>query len=78
MPVTHAVANVISSVVFGHRFSIDDKNFHRLIESTDTITAFLNSVSFFVRKILVTLITKINTNASGIAGVSTRTVLPDA
>ncbi|KFR06065.1 Cytochrome P450 2J6, partial [Opisthocomus hoazin] len=48
MPVTHAVANVISSVVFGHRFSIDDKNFHRLIESTDTITAFLNSVSFFV------------------------------
>ncbi|XP_032553464.1 cytochrome P450 2J6-like isoform X1 [Chiroxiphia lanceolata] len=48
MPVVHAVANVICSVIFGHRFSRDDENFHRLIESIDTITAFGNSITFFV------------------------------
>ncbi|NXK12891.1 CP2J6 protein, partial [Herpetotheres cachinnans] len=48
MPVVHTVSNVICSVIFGHRFSKDDENFHRLIESIDTITAFVNSVSFFV------------------------------
>ncbi|XP_071608580.1 cytochrome P450 2J6-like isoform X4 [Heliangelus exortis] len=48
MPVVHTVSNVICSVIFGHRFSKDDENFHRLIESIDTITAFGNSVLFFV------------------------------
>ncbi|XP_075013331.1 cytochrome P450 2J6-like [Calonectris borealis] len=48
MPVVHTVSNVICSVIFGHRFSTDDENFHRLIESIDTITAFVNSISFFV------------------------------
>ncbi|NXG08751.1 CP2J6 protein, partial [Sakesphorus luctuosus] len=51
MPVIHTVANVICSVIFGHRFSRDDKNFHRLIESIDTITAFTNSISFFVYEV---------------------------
>lgn len=51
MPVVHTVSNVIFSMILGHRFSRDDENFHRLIESFDTIAAFLNSISFFVRKI---------------------------
>ncbi|KFQ89823.1 Cytochrome P450 2J6, partial [Phoenicopterus ruber ruber] len=50
MPVVHTVSNVICSVIFGHRFSKDDENFHRLIESIDTITAFGNSIAFFVHE----------------------------
>ncbi|NXY90421.1 CP2J1 protein, partial [Alcedo cyanopectus] len=48
LPVVHTVSNVISSVILGHRFSKDDENFHRLIESFDIITAFGNSISFFI------------------------------
>ncbi|NXY22985.1 CP2J6 protein, partial [Atrichornis clamosus] len=51
MPVVHTVSNVICSVIFGHRFSRDDENFHRLIESIDTVTAFVNSISFFIHEI---------------------------
>ncbi|XP_010146979.1 PREDICTED: cytochrome P450 2J6-like [Eurypyga helias] len=51
MPVVQAVSNVICSVIFGHRLSNDDENFHRLIESIDTITAFANSFSFFVHEL---------------------------
>ncbi|NWU76748.1 CP2J2 protein, partial [Onychorhynchus coronatus] len=51
LPVVHAVANVICSVIFGHRFSTDDENFHRLIESIGSITAFANSISFFVYEV---------------------------
>ncbi|NXP21156.1 CP2J2 protein, partial [Scytalopus superciliaris] len=47
-PVVHTVANVICSVIFGHRFSTDDENLHRLIESIDSITAFTNSIPFYV------------------------------
>ncbi|KFQ29508.1 Cytochrome P450 2J6, partial [Merops nubicus] len=48
VPVVCAVSNVISSVIFGHCFSEDDEKFHCLIESFDTIAAFMNSKSFFV------------------------------
>ncbi|NXI56651.1 CP2J6 protein, partial [Chloroceryle aenea] len=48
MPVVHTVSNVISSVILGHRFSKDDENFHRMIESFDCIAAFGNSISFFI------------------------------
>ncbi|NXY35077.1 CP2J2 protein, partial [Pomatorhinus ruficollis] len=48
MPVVHTVSNVIFSMILGHRFSRDDENFHRLIESFDTMAAFLNSISFFL------------------------------
>ncbi|NXO27415.1 CP2J6 protein, partial [Cisticola juncidis] len=48
MPVVLTVSNVICSMIFGHCFSRDDENFHRLIESFDTIAAFMNSSSFFI------------------------------
>ncbi|NXL72799.1 CP2J2 protein, partial [Leptocoma aspasia] len=47
-PIVHTVTNVIYSMMFGHRFSRDDETFHRLIESFDTLAAFLNSISFFI------------------------------
>ncbi|NWV21520.1 CP2J6 protein, partial [Origma solitaria] len=48
MPVVHTVSSAICSVIFGHRFSRDDEKFHRMIESLDTVAAFLNSISFFI------------------------------
>lgn len=53
MPVVHTVSNVICSLIFGHRFSRDDENFHHLIESIDTITTFGNSIYFFERKMIL-------------------------
>ncbi|XP_078521713.1 cytochrome P450 2J2-like [Lissotriton helveticus] len=37
------VANVISSLAFGHRFDINDSSFHHLIEDSNYITYFLGS-----------------------------------
>ncbi|XP_068261756.1 cytochrome P450 2J6-like [Nyctibius grandis] len=51
MPVVHTVANVICSVILGHRFSKDDENFHRLVESFDVIIAFGNSIYFYVHEL---------------------------
>ncbi|XP_042676644.1 cytochrome P450 2J6-like [Centrocercus urophasianus] len=48
VPVTHAVSNVISALILGHRFSIEDKRFLRLVEAVDDISAFTNSISFYV------------------------------
>ncbi|KGL82604.1 Cytochrome P450 2J6, partial [Tinamus guttatus] len=48
VPLVHVVCNVICAMVFGHRFSIEDENFHHLVEATDDIAAFANSISFFV------------------------------
>ncbi|XP_064020933.1 cytochrome P450 2J6-like [Pogoniulus pusillus] len=48
MPLVRTVSNVISSVIFGHRFSEDDENLHRLIDSIDIVGAFGNSIIFFV------------------------------
>lgn len=52
MPLVRTVSNVISSVIFGHRFSEDDENLHHLIDSIDVVGAFGNSIIFFVRKFI--------------------------
>ncbi|NWV13741.1 CP2J6 protein, partial [Ptilonorhynchus violaceus] len=46
--VVHTISNVIYSVIFGHRLSRDDENFHRLIESVNNIAGFLNSSSCYI------------------------------
>ncbi|KAJ1087382.1 hypothetical protein NDU88_000558 [Pleurodeles waltl] len=37
----HCVSNVISAVVFGHRFSREDKEFHELVEANNFLLSFL-------------------------------------
>lgn len=49
MPIINAVSNVICSLILGHRFSLEDENFRRLIETIDDISAFMNSSWFYVR-----------------------------
>ncbi|XP_067417145.1 cytochrome P450 2J2-like, partial [Emydura macquarii macquarii] len=44
-PIVHSVSNVIAAVVFGHRFTIENKNFHQVIENNDYIVKFGSSVS---------------------------------
>uniref|UniRef100_A0A8D0H969 Cytochrome P450 family 2 subfamily AB member 18 n=1 Tax=Sphenodon punctatus TaxID=8508 RepID=A0A8D0H969_SPHPU len=39
-PIVHSVSNVISAVVFGHRFSSEDETFHQLIENNDYVAKF--------------------------------------
>ncbi|XP_015277316.1 PREDICTED: cytochrome P450 2J6-like, partial [Gekko japonicus] len=41
---TLAVSNVICAVVFGHRFSNDDKTFHHLLEAMECIFKFAGSI----------------------------------
>ncbi|XP_065413687.1 cytochrome P450 2J6-like [Chrysemys picta bellii] len=43
-PIVHSVSNVIAAVVFGHRFSIEDKNFHQLIENNDYMVQHGSSI----------------------------------
>ncbi|KAJ1087370.1 hypothetical protein NDU88_000546 [Pleurodeles waltl] len=38
--VTYSVTNVIAAMLFGHRFSSDDKDLHQLIEATDYLIKF--------------------------------------
>ncbi|XP_040468406.1 cytochrome P450 2J4-like isoform X2 [Falco naumanni] len=50
-PIVHAVSNVICAVVFGHRFSLEDKTFPQLIEACDCIVAFGNSYFYYMYEI---------------------------
>lgn len=66
VPVTHAVSNVICALILGHRFSIEDKKFLRLVEAVDDISAFTNSISFYVRIMIFYIIVYTdNVKASG-------------
>ncbi|KGL82603.1 Cytochrome P450 2J6, partial [Tinamus guttatus] len=50
-PIVHAVSNVICAVVFGHRFSLEDKTFCELIEAYNYIVAFGNSYLYVLCEI---------------------------
>ncbi|XP_053316085.1 cytochrome P450 2J5-like [Spea bombifrons] len=41
--IINAVNSVISSVIFGHNFSLDDQTFHHLTESSDSVSNFYGS-----------------------------------
>ncbi|KAL8188144.1 UNVERIFIED_CONTAM: hypothetical protein K2H54_062140 [Gekko kuhli] len=45
MPIRNAVSNVICAVGFGHRFSMEDKDFLSLMESVEVILGFVASKS---------------------------------
>ncbi|NXF02049.1 CP2J6 protein, partial [Smithornis capensis] len=51
-PIVHAVSNVICAVVFGHRFSLGDETFRKLMEAYDHIVAFGNSHIYYLCEIL--------------------------
>ncbi|XP_044278272.1 cytochrome P450 2J6-like [Varanus komodoensis] len=48
LPLFHAVSNVISSVVFGHRFSIQDETFCKLVECIEYEAHFFLSKCHFL------------------------------
>ncbi|XP_072789373.1 cytochrome P450 2J6 isoform X1 [Taeniopygia guttata] len=50
-PIVHAVSNVICAVVFGHRFSLEDKTFRQLIEAFNHIVAFGNSYFYYISEV---------------------------
>ncbi|KAK2538490.1 cytochrome P450 2J2 [Columba guinea] len=50
-PVVHAVSNVICTLVFGHRFSLEDETFCQLIEAYNCIVAFGNSYLYYISEV---------------------------
>ncbi|XP_054838792.1 cytochrome P450 2J2-like [Eublepharis macularius] len=44
MPITNCVSNVICAVAFGHRFSVEDKEFLKLMEAIDYMLKFTGSI----------------------------------
>ncbi|XP_015272000.1 PREDICTED: cytochrome P450 2J6-like, partial [Gekko japonicus] len=56
MAIRNAVSNVICAVAFGHRFSIEDKDFLSLMESIEVILGFTTSIPHGFYEILPWLV----------------------
>ncbi|XP_062987947.1 cytochrome P450 2J4-like isoform X1 [Elgaria multicarinata webbii] len=46
LPITNAVSNVTCAVTFGHRFSLEDEKFQKLIEAIDVVLKFPGTISY--------------------------------
>lgn len=42
--ITHSISNVLSTIVFGHRFSTTDSDFLELIKATDCLMNMMGSI----------------------------------
>ncbi|NXW27997.1 CP2J2 protein, partial [Phaetusa simplex] len=51
-PLFHSISNVICALVFGYRFSDEDKTFHELISATENLFRFAGSVVHRVYELL--------------------------
>ncbi|XP_062987899.1 cytochrome P450 2J2-like [Elgaria multicarinata webbii] len=48
LPITNAASNVICAATFGHRFSLEDEKFQKLIEALEVGLKFVGSISYFL------------------------------
>ncbi|XP_062987896.1 cytochrome P450 2J5-like [Elgaria multicarinata webbii] len=51
LPILNAVSNVICAVTFGHRFSLEDEKFQKLIEAIDVGVKFIGSIIYILYEI---------------------------
>ncbi|XP_077204282.1 cytochrome P450 2J2-like [Paroedura picta] len=48
VPIINSVSNVVSAVAFGHQFSVEDVDFHQLVDALKYIFAFGGSLGYVV------------------------------
>ncbi|XP_060130288.1 cytochrome P450 2J2-like [Zootoca vivipara] len=52
MPISNSVSNVISAVVFGHRFALEDERFQKLIEAMGFVLKFFSTFCHILYEML--------------------------